>query len=490
MNNSILHFNEEGINELGNYAKKFFEDPTKIDDMVDGVLKTLLTFGLDLIKETLEDLDESLRDSEFRKETWNINRKEQTQLLCNIGNIVYERTLFWDKKRKSYHYLLDEIMELDPHTRMTEGAQASLIEESIDSSYKKGGMQVSLLDEVTKQTVKNKIHALKIPQAPLKKKEKKQLKCLYIDADEDHIARQFYEVKGDIKSHSNGRSYNTILGKMIYVYEGIKPVYEGAKRKELLSKRYFGGVYSGVTGNRNLWKEVSKYIEENYDEEYLEVVYIGGDGASWIKAGTDYIAKSVFVLDKFHLSKYIHESTSHLLDSAGDVKKEIYEAIERKDKKEIKKIYKKIEWVTESASKQVIVDAARKYILNHWSAIIIRVDHPEIVGCSAEGHISHVFSSRLSSRPMGWSEHGANQMCKLCCYKANGGKIINLVREQKELKATGTEGRAKSPQQVLGMLTKEVKDQNNYAINKLQASIPGYKAKRQVSISTHLIKFR
>jgi hypothetical protein len=490
MNNSILHFNEEGINELGNYAKKFFEDPTKIDDMVEGVLKTLLTFGLDLIKETLEDLDESLRDSEFRKGTFNINRKEQTQLLCNIGNVVYERTLFFDKKGQRYHYLLDEIMELDPHTRMTEGAQASLIEESIDSSYKKGGMQVSLLDEVTKQTVKNKIHELKIPEAPVKKKEKKQVKCLYIDADEDHIARQFYEVKGDIKSHSNGRSYNTILGKMIYVYEGIKPVYEGAKRKELLSKRYFGGVYSGIKENEKLWREVSNYIEKNYDEEYLEVVYIGGDGAPWIKAGTDYIAKSIFVLDKFHLSKYIHDSTSHLLDSAGDVKREIYEAIERKDKKEIKKIYKKIEWVTESESKQGIVDAARKYILNHWNAIIIRVDHPEIVGCSAEGHISHVYSSRLSSRPMGWSEHGANQMCKLCCYKANGGKIIDLVREQKELKATGTEGRGKSPQQVLGMLTKEVKDQNSYAINKLQASIPGYKAKRQVSINTHLIKYR
>lgn len=27
----------------------------------------------------------------------------------------------------------------------------------------------------------------------------------------------------------------------------------------------------------------------------------------------------------------------------------------------------------------------------------------ELHGCSAEGHISHIYSDRMSSRPMGWS---------------------------------------------------------------------------------------
>ena len=61
MNKSIQHFNEKSTKELGIIAKKFFEDPTKLDEMVDGVLETLLSFGLNLIKETLEDADESIR---------------------------------------------------------------------------------------------------------------------------------------------------------------------------------------------------------------------------------------------------------------------------------------------------------------------------------------------------------------------------------------------------------------------------------------------
>ena len=46
MNKSIQHFNEKSTKELGIIAKNFFEDPTKLDEMVDGVLETLLSFGL------------------------------------------------------------------------------------------------------------------------------------------------------------------------------------------------------------------------------------------------------------------------------------------------------------------------------------------------------------------------------------------------------------------------------------------------------------
>lgn len=54
------------------------------------------------------------------------------------------------------------------------------------------------------------------------------------------------------------------------------------------------------------------------------------------------------------------------------------------------------------------------------------------IGCSAEGHISHVLSSRLSSRPMGWSLIGADQIARLRVYKANGGDIYELMSKKKK----------------------------------------------------------
>ncbi|SEQ43757.1 UPF0236 family transposase-like protein, partial [Butyrivibrio sp. TB] len=53
-------------------------------------------------------------------------------------------------------------------------------------------------------------------------------------------------------------------------------------------------------------------------------------------------------------------------------------------------------------------------------------------GCSAEGHVSHILSDRMSSRPHGWSRIGADKMCRLRAYYKNGGDMLELVRYQKE----------------------------------------------------------
>ena len=46
--------------------------------------------------------------------------------------------------------------------------------------------------------------------------------------------------------------------------------------------------------------------------------------------------------------------------------------------------------------------------------------------------MSHVLSSRMSSRPMGWSKLGATQMAKLRAYYLNGGDMLELARYQEE----------------------------------------------------------
>ena len=61
---------------------------------------------------------------------------------------------------------------------------------------------------------------------------------------------------------------------------------------------------------------------------------------------------------------------------------------------------------------------------------------------NAEGHVSHVYPDRLSSRPIVWSETGADAMCQFRCYVRDYGeeKVIDLVhycREHKETKAAG-----------------------------------------------------
>ena len=106
-------------------------------------------------------MDEELRASGLRKSDWVISRRDKTSLITSLGTVKYEKTLFKNKETGACEYLLDRIMGLESHTRMTEDAEAQMLEEATDSSYRKGGMKASISDTVSKQTVKNKIHELK-----------------------------------------------------------------------------------------------------------------------------------------------------------------------------------------------------------------------------------------------------------------------------------------------------------------------------------------
>ena len=98
------------------------------------------------------------------------------------------------------------------------------------------------------------------------------------------------------------------MPKLIYVYEDVN--FDGSKH-ELVNCHYFGGDYAGTEGTKELWQEVFDFITESYDEEVLEKIYINGDGADWIRTGAGMHAKARFVLDRFHMHKYIISATRH-----------------------------------------------------------------------------------------------------------------------------------------------------------------------------------
>jgi hypothetical protein len=62
--------------------------------------------------------------------------------------------------------------------------------------------------------------------------------------------------------------------------------------------------------------------------------------------------------------------------------------------------------------------------MNNWEGIIIYQEYSHLsLGGSAEGHVSHILSARLSSRPMGWSKKGVDHMSYLRAMKANGYSV-------------------------------------------------------------------
>ncbi|WMJ77199.1 MULTISPECIES: ISLre2 family transposase [unclassified Sedimentibacter] len=257
------------------------------------------------------------------------------------------------------------------------------------------------LDKIENSAVEKTVYKKKLDK-------KSELKILYVEADEDHVAMQ------------DGTNKQM---KLIYVHEGLRS--ESKNRNALINPRYFTGLYNN--NNEQLWLEVADYIYKYYDTDKIEKVYLSGDGANWIKDGLNWIDKSIYVLDRFHLSKYIKQATAHIPYTTP-----VMWGYVNKGKKEwVNDLFEVILDCTETGRKRKSVLESRRYIMNNWEGIRNQYNL-DYVGCSAEGHVSHILSNRLSSRPMGWSEIGADQMARLRAYKKNGGKVYDLMKLKKQ----------------------------------------------------------
>ncbi len=397
------------INENNQNMETLFVEQKDISKYIIQTRKMLDEIGTELVQNALETADEMIRDSVKRKKDWYVQRKgDKKTLLTIFGEVHYERTYYRSKKDGTYCYISDEGLGIDPHNRMDLSFQSGLVEKALDISYQKSGDSISKGARVTNQTVMNCIRGLgEIKNSYVEiNHPKKEVDIIYIEADEDHVAMQ------------DGSNKQV---KLVYVHEGRKQV--GKDRYELNNQRYFTGTY---TNSDELWLEVADYLDKAYEMDKVKKIYLSGDGAKWIKEGLGWIKGSLYVLDYFHLTKYVKRATAHM-SYAGPA---LWDYIHRLDKRSVKDLFKVIIDETESKTKREAIQECRSYILNNWEGIKRRYEE-DYIGCSAEGHVSHILSARLSSRPLGWCLTGADQMARLRVHRANGGNIYDMVVQKR-----------------------------------------------------------
>lgn len=398
------------IESINKNLEMVLKEGKEISDFLISMKTTLDEVGVELTSGLLEEIDKRVKEDINRKRDWIVKSKDNIKSLGTIfGEVKYKRTYYQNKRTGEYRYLSDEMLGIKPHDKMDTSLKAKLVEEAIDSPYRKSGKIASESMELTGQTVMNSIRELGAVEnnvVSIKKKNNK-IKLLFIEADEDHVALQ------------NGKN---IEPRLVYVHEGRKKV--SKDRYKLINKRVFSGVYQT---SEDLWLEVADYIDEAYDMDKIEKIYLSGDGASWIKTGVEWIKSAVYVLDRFHLSKYVKKSTAHL----PHITSPLWNYINRLEKDNVKELFKIILEETESETKRESVKESRRYILNNWEGIKQQYND-DYIGCSAEGHVSHILSDRLSSRPLGWCEEGVDQMARLRAFKANGGNVYTLFNQRRK----------------------------------------------------------
>ena len=135
---SIKYFEEECINRFEKLEDDFMKEPQRLAEYVLGLTEELHNLGLRMIQDSLEEMNEMIRKSQKRLQHWVVEAHETKQLITSLGTVTFEKTLFKNKETGKCEFLLDRIVGLEKHERISEDALARMLKEAVQSSYRRG----------------------------------------------------------------------------------------------------------------------------------------------------------------------------------------------------------------------------------------------------------------------------------------------------------------------------------------------------------------
>jgi len=389
----------------GNIIKKCIENSFKreiqlgsVDNYLD-FFKCLDDFLLGIVKKTIidsfESIDFQFKNSTKRKVLYYTKGLYPRTMMTLFGEITFYREYYVPKGSNSDgFYYVDELFNLPKRDYYDPMIKALIIEKSSQFSYIQSGEVVgdmigkkfkSLLEssyaKISRQTVYNVIKHADMDY--VMDDVKANVDTIYIQFDEKYVYTQgTNKLKKEIKA--------------AVIYTGIEKEY--TNRNKLVNRH----IITTLGYPTEIKHKCLDYIYKTYDTNKIKTVMISGDGAQWIKKSTTdfYFHDKItvhFVLDRFHTNQAVNHITTN-----EDIKYYLRNYIQNGSRKSFKELCDLL--IIENPNRFEIIETNKNYILNNWNPIQ-RQNHKLFLGCSMEGHISHVLAAPFSSRPKAHSLH-------------------------------------------------------------------------------------
>ena len=387
-----------------------------IDALAAEVLGDCKAAARALIEGITAQLNKHIREDKQTRQKLGLKIKEKERprrLLTDLGTLNINRDYYYDSTNERHISPLDHALGIEKYTRIGNHVSAKLITQATDTSYAKSAAIVTE-GAVSKQTVKNHIMKLQVPEKKPQQHGKK-IEELHVYADEDHAHMQ--------KPNKERGKKNKMI-PLVTVTEGT--LQQSERRNRTVNPMRF---VDEAFDTKRLWKSVEGYIGMAYDICDIEKIYVHGDGGGWIKSGLEAFTQTEHVMDGYHLGKYLKELSRAF--PKQNVRQRIETAIKADDKKKAGKILQELYVQIETNKERDSLSRIGKYLMNNWEAIIKRRTL-DIPGSCTEAQVSHILSERFSRDPLGWSEEGLGKLVALRVYLKNGGKITGKDLRQTE----------------------------------------------------------
>ena len=163
MNNSIQYFLENVIPGLEKIKKDFFTNPMCFDKYIENVKNIVLDFVCHIISEVLEECNILLEESMKRVIYWHIKDNSQKNIMSPVSMLSFTCTRFKNKETKETAYLLDRLLGISAHDRMSDGVKGAILEEAVQTIYEKAGMEACPGECVSRENVMRHVRRMEIP---------------------------------------------------------------------------------------------------------------------------------------------------------------------------------------------------------------------------------------------------------------------------------------------------------------------------------------
>lgn len=390
------------MNSIQQKAAEFVQKLTELDittglsAFIESGYEIFCEYFMDLTAAKVEEVDESIAENPSVRRGWTVQRKGDVRtLVTEHGELKYTRRYYKNDRQNDYSYLADRVIGVDKYERIERGLGAKLCNMATEQSYAKSSTY-SCKGMVSRQSVLNKTREVR--EKRLEPTEQRtDVEVLHIQADEDHVALQ------------DGRRSSIV--KLVTLHEPVK--YNG--KRVYLPQRF--SLVSYQENIDDFWLRVTDEISKRYGDRDDLAVYIHGDGASWIRTGLEWIKNSRYVLDKYHLIKYMRP----VCGGNEACYAHLWEALQSNDYARLGNLVECM--VNEGCCQENTGKEFLCYAHKNWDGIRIWYEDPVSGGSCTEGLVSHILSDRLSSRPKGWLDEGIETISRLRVYVCNGGTI-------------------------------------------------------------------
>ena len=332
-------------------------------------------------------------------------------LVTRFGDVTVGRRMYRDTEGRTV-FPLDEYLGWEPQQLASPAITECVVEMATEMPFRKVSRSVSALTAgvLSKSTVHRLLQG--VGQNALDQEQERweaqfergedvsegrqRVDVLYTEADGVWIhmqqeERSHYEVKTGI------------------AYCGWRSV--GADRYGLMGKR----VYAHGDDAIPFWEGASLEWGKQYALDRVKLFVVGGDGANWIRQGTEEFSDAVFQLDGFHLSRACGRGYG------GQIGPAIYDAVRSGDGTLARAL---MSGAAPAETTTAIRD--RQYVKSNlsngvdWRNRVPNAPPDARSLGTMESNGDKLIANRMKKRGMSWSIRGAQRMAKVIQLTRNG----------------------------------------------------------------------